>query len=224
MAVLPPFCSALTPLPCMCLQRDGCPKIINLGSAKTDLFYERKKVRLYCLPLDLPACLPAIACKSCLPACLPAIVPVCIQGLPTRTSCSLPCRGCLWPRLPLSCLPVRLPIRSWIQPLLSFEFLSLTLCTRSMAIGSGDEGTSLPVEGTRRPAVSLRRPCGNQLPAVGPATQHSAGERCCAILVQLDDGFACMCGSLGDVEEVIRQGCPMAMQDRGDDGPHLCEL
>ena len=25
------------------VQRDGCPKIINLGSAKTDLFYERKK-------------------------------------------------------------------------------------------------------------------------------------------------------------------------------------
>jgi PHD finger-like domain-containing protein 5A len=25
------------------LQRDGCPKIINLGSARTDLFYERKK-------------------------------------------------------------------------------------------------------------------------------------------------------------------------------------
>lgn len=24
-------------------QRDGCPKIINLGSARTDLFYERKK-------------------------------------------------------------------------------------------------------------------------------------------------------------------------------------
>ena len=23
--------------------RDGCPKIINMGSAKTDLFYERKK-------------------------------------------------------------------------------------------------------------------------------------------------------------------------------------
>jgi len=23
--------------------RDGCPKIINLGGAKTDLFYERKK-------------------------------------------------------------------------------------------------------------------------------------------------------------------------------------
>jgi PHD finger-like domain-containing protein 5A len=23
--------------------RDGCPKIINLGSAKTDLFYDRKK-------------------------------------------------------------------------------------------------------------------------------------------------------------------------------------
>ncbi|KAF8390000.1 hypothetical protein HHK36_024520 [Tetracentron sinense] len=24
--------------------RDGCPKIVNLGSAKTDLFYERKKL------------------------------------------------------------------------------------------------------------------------------------------------------------------------------------
>jgi PHD finger-like domain-containing protein 5A len=23
--------------------REGCPKIINLGSSKTDLFYERKK-------------------------------------------------------------------------------------------------------------------------------------------------------------------------------------
>ncbi|KAL2650992.1 hypothetical protein R1flu_019120 [Riccia fluitans] len=23
--------------------RDGCPKIVNLGGAKTDLFYERKK-------------------------------------------------------------------------------------------------------------------------------------------------------------------------------------
>ncbi|GLT58658.1 hypothetical protein SLA2020_315300 [Shorea laevis] len=23
--------------------RDGCPKIVNLGSAKTNLFYERKK-------------------------------------------------------------------------------------------------------------------------------------------------------------------------------------
>ncbi|CAH8871439.1 unnamed protein product [Trichobilharzia szidati] len=30
---------------CTCLEkdRDGCPKIVNLGSAKTDLFYERKK-------------------------------------------------------------------------------------------------------------------------------------------------------------------------------------
>ena len=25
------------------VQRDGCPKIVNLGSSKTDLFYERKK-------------------------------------------------------------------------------------------------------------------------------------------------------------------------------------
>ena len=24
-------------------KRDGCPKIVNLGSAKTDLYYERKK-------------------------------------------------------------------------------------------------------------------------------------------------------------------------------------
>ena len=24
-------------------QRDGCPKIVNLGTSKTDLFYERKK-------------------------------------------------------------------------------------------------------------------------------------------------------------------------------------
>lgn len=23
--------------------RDGCPKVVNLGSTKTDLFYERKK-------------------------------------------------------------------------------------------------------------------------------------------------------------------------------------
>ena len=30
--------------PCWTMsQRDGCPKIINLGSAKTDLFYEKKK-------------------------------------------------------------------------------------------------------------------------------------------------------------------------------------
>lgn len=28
---------------CPCLQRDGCPKVINLGTARTDLFYERKK-------------------------------------------------------------------------------------------------------------------------------------------------------------------------------------
>ncbi len=28
---------------CSPSQRDGCPKIVNLGSSKTDLFYERKK-------------------------------------------------------------------------------------------------------------------------------------------------------------------------------------
>lgn len=26
--------------------RDGCPKIINLGSSRTDLFYERKRLKL----------------------------------------------------------------------------------------------------------------------------------------------------------------------------------
>ena len=40
-ALTPPASAA--PSACPCLQRDGCPKIINLGSAKTDLFYERKK-------------------------------------------------------------------------------------------------------------------------------------------------------------------------------------
>lgn len=30
-------------LSCPAAQRDGCPKIVNLGSSKTDLFYERKK-------------------------------------------------------------------------------------------------------------------------------------------------------------------------------------
>lgn len=35
--------TAVCPAPPLLLQRDGCPKIINLGSAKTDLFYERKK-------------------------------------------------------------------------------------------------------------------------------------------------------------------------------------
>jgi hypothetical protein len=32
------------PHPCSpTVQRDGCPKIVNLGTSKTDLFYERKK-------------------------------------------------------------------------------------------------------------------------------------------------------------------------------------
>lgn len=37
------FQSTLTVLSLLSLQRDGCPKIVNLGSSKTDLFYERKK-------------------------------------------------------------------------------------------------------------------------------------------------------------------------------------
>ena len=27
--------------------RDGCPKIVNVGSAKTDRFYEKKKVLFF---------------------------------------------------------------------------------------------------------------------------------------------------------------------------------
>ena len=27
----------------LCLQRDGCPKVVNIGAARTDMFYERKK-------------------------------------------------------------------------------------------------------------------------------------------------------------------------------------
>ena len=30
------------PLPFLSLQRDGCPKIINLGVARIDAFYKRK--------------------------------------------------------------------------------------------------------------------------------------------------------------------------------------
>ena len=44
--------------------RDGCPKIVNLGSAKTDLWYERKKYGYLILEvicrfsssITLPAC------------------------------------------------------------------------------------------------------------------------------------------------------------------------
>ena len=31
------------PIPFQEKDRDGCPKIVNLGSSKTDLFYEMKK-------------------------------------------------------------------------------------------------------------------------------------------------------------------------------------
>lgn len=72
-------------------QRDGCPKIINLGSAKTDLFYERKKYgcartvaaratqprsrrALRATPRlpTRPAGQPRLACRCCahLPVCL----------------------------------------------------------------------------------------------------------------------------------------------------------
>lgn len=36
-------CSSPNLHPLFFVQRDGCPKIVNLGSSKTDLFYERKK-------------------------------------------------------------------------------------------------------------------------------------------------------------------------------------
>ena len=28
--------------------RDGCPKIVNLGASRTDLFYERRRLGEYC--------------------------------------------------------------------------------------------------------------------------------------------------------------------------------
>jgi hypothetical protein len=31
------------------VQRDGCPKIVNIGSARTDMFYERKKYGFRCV-------------------------------------------------------------------------------------------------------------------------------------------------------------------------------
>ena len=37
------FSLCLSHFSCAYSQRDGCPKIVNLGSSKTDLFYERKK-------------------------------------------------------------------------------------------------------------------------------------------------------------------------------------
>ncbi|TVU41785.1 hypothetical protein EJB05_15333, partial [Eragrostis curvula] len=48
--------------------RDGCPKIVNLGSAKTDLFYERKKKRPAALALQAATnptfCLITVAAAS----------------------------------------------------------------------------------------------------------------------------------------------------------------
>jgi hypothetical protein len=41
--LLPFFFVFFMGLMVLALQRDGCPKIVNLGTAKTDLFYERKK-------------------------------------------------------------------------------------------------------------------------------------------------------------------------------------
>jgi len=37
----------LTPFLSFSLQRDGCPKIINLGSAKIDMYYDKKKYGLH---------------------------------------------------------------------------------------------------------------------------------------------------------------------------------
>lgn len=33
--------------------RDGCPKIVNLGASRTDLFYERRRLGMDCLTLSL---------------------------------------------------------------------------------------------------------------------------------------------------------------------------
>jgi hypothetical protein len=34
--------------------RDGCPKIVNLGASRTDLFYERRRLGQYCVVQMLP--------------------------------------------------------------------------------------------------------------------------------------------------------------------------
>lgn len=44
--------------------RDGCPKIVNLGSTKTDLFYERKKVCLLALSICLLVMWYCVICLS----------------------------------------------------------------------------------------------------------------------------------------------------------------
>jgi hypothetical protein len=31
--------------------RDGCPKIVNLGASRTDLFYERRRLGAFRLPV-----------------------------------------------------------------------------------------------------------------------------------------------------------------------------
>jgi hypothetical protein len=33
--------------------RDGCPKIVNLGASRTDLFYERRRLGAFCTPRSL---------------------------------------------------------------------------------------------------------------------------------------------------------------------------
>lgn len=42
--------------------RDGCPKIVNLGAAKTDLFYERKVGVCVCVPVRVCACARVCVC------------------------------------------------------------------------------------------------------------------------------------------------------------------
>ena len=36
--------------------RDGCPKIVNLGASRTDLFYERRRLGVSCHPWPFELC------------------------------------------------------------------------------------------------------------------------------------------------------------------------
>jgi len=42
--------------------RDGCPKIVNLGASRTDLFYERRR-----LGASVPMCMTSMCLTGCLP-------------------------------------------------------------------------------------------------------------------------------------------------------------
>ncbi len=77
------------------LQRDGCPKIINLGSAKTDLFYERKKYGCALVPLR-----PAISECSFAPCCAAVAAFSVLRDAPVKITAPLLPPSPAGPRLP----------------------------------------------------------------------------------------------------------------------------